>query len=132
MPKAEGENVQKSKNGAVELLRILAITMILFHHYQQLTGVYHTGGINFYNGRFPFQYIVELFFLLSGFLAWKYHNKILEGQSFAGYVKDRIGRLFPGMVIADVFCYALLYVYYRFCGSYWTYAIFLIFYSIYF
>ena len=119
MPNTDGKTKEKKRNGAVELLRILAITLILFHHFQQLTGVYHTGGINFYNGRFPFQYLVELFFLLSGYLAWKYHKKILQGQTFPGYLMERIRRLFPGMVIADLFCYALLYIYYRFCGSYW-------------
>lgn len=119
MPNTDGKTNQKSRNGAVELLRILAITLILFHHYQQLTGVYYTGGINFYNGRFPFQYLVELFFLLSGYLAWRYHKRILEGQSFGSYLKGRVWRLFPGMVMADLVCYVFLYLYYRYCGSYW-------------
>ncbi len=119
MPKAEGKNIQKSKNGAVELLRIVTITLILFHHYQQIYGIYHIGGINFYNGRFPFQYLVEMLFLLSGYLAWRYHKRICEGLSFGTYLKERVWRLFPGMVIADLACYALMYFYYRSFGSYW-------------
>ena len=108
-----------TKNGAVELLRILAITCILFHHYQQLSGVYFPGGINFYNGRFPFQYLVELFFLLSGFLAHRYERQIRDGLSFGTYLKGRIARLFPGMIAADLFCYAFLAFYFRQYGSYW-------------
>ena len=119
MPKAEGETAQKTKNGAVELLRILAITCILFHHYQQLTGVYYPEGLNFYNGRFPFQYLVELFFLLSGFLAARYIPQIVAGLRFVPFIAGRIRRLFPGMVLSVFVCYVLMYIYYRQYGNYW-------------
>ena len=119
MPKAEGETAQKTKNGAVELLRILAITCILFHHYQQLTGVYYPEGLNFYNGRFPFQYLVELFFLLSGFLAARYIPQIVAELRFGPFIVGRIRRLFPGMVLSVFVCYVLMYIYYRQYGNYW-------------
>ena len=120
MPEVAGKTADpKNRNGAVELLRILATFCIVFHHYQQLGGIYYTGGLNFYNGRFPFQYLVELFFLLSGYLAYHYQKKIECGQSFFSFIRGRIVRLFPGMILADLACYALMYFYYRHFGTYW-------------
>ena len=119
MPKDTAKNNKKQKNGAVELLRIIAITCILFHHYQQLAGVYYPGGLNFYNGRVPFQYLVELFFLLSGFLAARYIPQIVAGLRFLPFITGRIKRLFPGMVLSVFTCYVLMYVYYRQFGNYW-------------
>lgn len=57
---------------SLDVLRIIATILIIFHHYQQVTGAYFEGHINFSNGRFYFGYIVEFFFLLSGYFMYRY------------------------------------------------------------
>ena len=65
----------KRKNG-LDILRIIATVLIIFHHYQQAVGDFQGSRISFYSGRFYFGYIVELFFVMSGFLAFHYAEKI--------------------------------------------------------
>ena len=52
---------------SLDVLRIIATILIVFHHYGQVTGLYLEGHINYWNGRFYFGYVVEFFFLLSGY-----------------------------------------------------------------
>ncbi len=52
---------------SLDVLRIIATILIIFHHYGQVTGLYLEGHINYWNGRFYFGYVVEFFFLLSGY-----------------------------------------------------------------
>jgi len=54
---------------SLDFIKIVATFFILFHHYQQIMGVHFSNGINYYGGIFYFGYMVELFFLISGFLA---------------------------------------------------------------
>lgn len=51
----------------LDLLRAVAAILIVFHHYQQFFSV-SFGGINFYGGSFYWGYLVELFFMISGFV----------------------------------------------------------------
>ncbi|WP_026520203.1 acyltransferase family protein [Butyrivibrio sp. FCS006] len=53
--------------GNFDVIKIVAATSIVFHHYQQISDV-KFGGVEFYGGRFTFGYLVELFFIISGFL----------------------------------------------------------------
>lgn len=52
----------------LDLLKAVAVTLIVFHHYQQSFGVTFPG-LNFYGGKFYFGNLVEFFFLVSGFVA---------------------------------------------------------------
>lgn len=67
------------RNYSLDVLRIIATVLIVFHHYQQATGAFFEGCLNFFNGRFYFGYIVEFFFLLSGFFMVNYRNWIENG-----------------------------------------------------
>ena len=51
----------------LDVVKILASICIIFHHYQGEFGVQFSH-FNFHNGRFYFGYLVELFFIISGFL----------------------------------------------------------------
>lgn len=62
----------EERNFSLDFLKIVATIGIIFHHWQQVTGAYFENHINFYNGRFYWGYLVELFFVLSGFFCWKY------------------------------------------------------------
>ena len=55
------------RNDGLDIIKVIATIIIVFHHYQQVTGVIFDG-INFYGGKFPFGYVVELFFIISGYV----------------------------------------------------------------
>lgn len=50
-----------------DLLKIISATLIVFHHYQQLFSI-RFEHINFFGGFTSFGILVELFFMISGFL----------------------------------------------------------------
>lgn len=66
------------RNSAMDCLRILATVLIVFHHYQQFTGAQFTY-IDFWTGSFYFGWLVEFFFVMSGYFTDKYVLKIFEG-----------------------------------------------------
>ena len=51
----------------LDIIKMISSILIVFHHYQQLSGITFDG-INFYGGKFLFGYLVELFFMISGFV----------------------------------------------------------------
>ena len=92
---------------SLDFLKIAATILILFHHYQQTLGV-RFDGINFYGGDFYFGWVVEFFFLLSGFFMVKYVDMICSGTSFLDFFKKRFIRLFPMLAISSV-AYEIIY-----------------------
>lgn len=64
---------------SLDFLKIVATVIIICHHFQQLSGAFYPGYINFYNGKFYWGYMVELFFVLSGFFMYPYIEKIRGG-----------------------------------------------------
>ena len=87
---------QKSKsnrNYALDFLKIAATVFIVFHHYQQTTGAYYPGLINFYNGRLYWGYLVEFFFVVSGFVVASYSDRIVAGLRFREFYLKRYLRL---------------------------------------
>ena len=57
----------------LDVLKIVAITLIVFHHYQQVFEC-DLGALAFYGGEFYFGRLVELFFMVSGFLTLHTHE----------------------------------------------------------
>lgn len=92
---------------SLDALKCLATTLIVFHHYQQTFHDIPGRRIAFYGGSFFFGYLVELFFLISGFLIFKYEKRIQEGLSFRRFFFRRYLRLLPLMVLSTTF-YMLL------------------------
>lgn len=83
----------------LDILKILATTLIVFHHYQQVFKV-QFNGINFYDGAFNFAYLVELFFIISGFLSL-YTAKAGEDSFLC--LRHKWYRIWPMAAIACVF-----------------------------
>ena len=78
---------------SLDIVKIFACVCIVFHHYQQMSGVNYSV-FNFYGGVFPFERMVELFFLISGALVFisdcksneKYNiTKIKNNSAFLSY-----------------------------------------------
>ena len=90
---------------------------VLFHHYQQLTGTFFYRGINFYGGKFYFGYIVEVFFLMSGFFMVPYVAKIRDKMSFPAFFGKRLIRLLPSMIVATLAYDIALFFYVRLCNG---------------
>lgn len=57
----------KNEIYGLDYAKIIAASLIVCHHYQQVFGCTFDG-INFYGGKIVFGYFVELFFTISGFL----------------------------------------------------------------
>ena len=62
--------------GALDVLKSLVISVLACHHYQWLLRGDYRFRLNLYDGAFYVGPLVELFFLLSGFLALRYKKQI--------------------------------------------------------
>lgn len=98
--------MEKKRKGAIDLLRIVAATLIILHHYQQGTGIQFKY-VSFYGGKFNFGYIVELFFIISGLLTYKYISKITINTRLWEFFEGKVKRIVPLLVIS-VFVEAIL------------------------
>lgn len=99
----------------IDFLKVVATVLIIFHHYQQLVGVFFEGTLNFYNGKFYFGLLVELFFVLSGFVVVKYIEPIRKGMSFPVFWGKRYFRLVPMTALAAV-VYSILGYFFCYVG----------------
>lgn len=109
--------MEKARNNSLDFLKIIATILIVFHHYQQALNVEFTQ-INFFGGKFYFGYLVELFFLISGFLMFNYIEKIKQDLTFKEFFLKRIIRLMPLIVLATISYEILLYIYPKVFGDY--------------
>ena len=81
----------------LDIIKILATFGILFHHYQQFFKL-EFSGINFYGGSFSFGYLVELFFMISGFLV-AYTD---DGTSYIYSFLKKYLRFLPSVLLAGI------------------------------
>lgn len=109
--------MEKNRSYSLDFLKIIATILIVFHHYQQILNI-EFKGINFYGGKFYFGYLVEFFFLVSGFLMFNYIEKIKVGLTFKDFFIRRIIRLMPLIIIAAISYEILLYIYPKVFGDY--------------
>lgn len=77
---------------------------IVLHHYQQVFDVKFDGMLNFFGGGIPFGYLVELFFMISGFLAVKTYKDKGIGCNIA----SKWLRFYPYAVVATLYTAVLL------------------------
>ncbi len=112
--------MKRNRVYSLDVLRIVATTFILLHHFQQLTGAFYEGMVNFYAGRFVFARMNEFFFILSGYLAqapeW---GKEGEQQSFRRYITPKLIRLLPLLAISALVYEVLYYLYICFGRDTW-------------
>lgn len=94
----------------LDLIRVICAILLIFHHYQGLSGAVFTS-INFYaNGRWGYGYITEMFFSISGFLtAFKDDGK---ENNFRKYYKHKFWRIFPLTLISNIIYLLAVCLYY--------------------
>lgn len=94
---------ETKRNHALDFVKVLATTFILFHHYQQISGVQYTNHPNFYKS-YPFNWawMVEVFFVLSGFFTFSKSTSV--SSTFGSYLSGKLKRLLP-VVACSVIVY---------------------------
>lgn len=93
---------------SLDILRFIGTIFIIFHHYQQIVGMFWEKGLNFYNGTFSFGIVVEFFFILSGFFAYRYVEA--DDLAFSSFYISKMKRLLPLVLISSVVYEVLLYI----------------------
>lgn len=107
----------KNRVYSFDVVRIIAATTIVVYHYHQVLG---NSFLAFMNAEFNFAWIVELFFMMSGFLAYKMSLQIAEGKLDAyDFLKKKYKRLLPMAAISCVVYTALCYIYRSFDFKGW-------------
>lgn len=100
----------KKKNiDSLDLLKSIASFLIVIYHYQQVFKV-KFNGINFYSRKLILGYLVELFFMISGYLTI-YTSKNILATSFSQVLKGygtelihKLKRIYPMTMITTAFC----------------------------
>lgn len=101
----------------LDLVKAVAILAIAAHHFQQDFGA-HYAYLNFYDGRLYVGYVVELFFMISGFVLVLSERR----RSQTAVVKPflhRLKRLWPMAAVSVLVAAALWPVYHHFAGIWW-------------
>lgn len=92
-----------NRNYSLDFLKILAAIGIVFHHFQATTHARYDNFINFHGGWFDWGYLVELFFVLSGYFMYRYISVIQTGDiTLLEWWKKRALRLLPMAAITVV------------------------------
>ena len=110
-----------SRNGAFDFLKFAASVILVLHHYQQVNNVFIDNGINFYSGHFYWGFLVDLFFLISGFFLFSSVGKITEGSlKFKDYYLHKCIRLLPLVSLAGIIYFLVNnYLYCNVMGGYY-------------
>lgn len=121
------QNMKKESNSdrnyALDFIKIIATILIVFHHYQQVTGTTYATGINYYNGWFYFGRLVELFFLISGYLMFRYTDAILSDKiTLKDWYIKRTVRLLPMVTVSVVAHQIILHIHKALCPGGFCYS----------
>lgn len=107
------------RNYALDFLKCIATIAIVFHHYQQETGAMFR--FNFCGGWFYWGYVVELFFLISGYVICRYVTVIYQGKmSLKQWTLKRTLRCIPMMAAGALAYEIFLYINNNVCGLSWS------------
>ena len=99
------------RNYSFDFLKILAATGIVFHHFQATTGARYNNFINFSGTWFNWGYLVELFFILSGYFMFHHISTIQDGKvTLLEWWKKRAVRLLPMSAITVVVFEIILFI----------------------
>lgn len=109
----KGDDVTGKRVYSLDVLRLIGTVLIILHHYQQITDSYFTG----YAAVRRLSIVVEFFFVLSGFLAYKYAegNKL----NFRKFLVGKWIRLIPMVILTSIAYEILLYFYNIICRTEW-------------
>ena len=92
----------KGKIYGFDYLKILASSLLVLHHYQQVFNCSFSG-INFFGGKIFFGYLVELFFTISGFLTLYSDKKCFR----RGRLLHKFLRVYPMVFVSILICLLL-------------------------
>lgn len=111
---------QPDRSYALDVIKISATIFILFHHYQQVGQVIFDRHINFFSETgFSWSLMVELFFIISGFVMHHYCDGRLQATAFPSFMAKRMLRLLPPVFISAFVYFALNFLYQRLYGHGW-------------
>lgn len=96
----------------LDAIKLICTVLILFHHYMQVFP-FETNGIKFFGGKFYFGFLVELFFILSGYFMGNKLEKAFS-QGFCNFFMSKLIRLFPMCIISTVCYIGLRFIYVAF------------------
>ncbi len=102
---------EKNRNYAIDFIKIICTILILFHHFQMITGLRFDNSINFYGGKIYFGFLVEMFFIISGLFMFRDEKKIEEKTKYIDYIKVKAKRLLPLVCISAIVFTGLLIYY---------------------
>lgn len=111
---------------SLDVLKFLAIVIILCHHFQQVLGLRFSTGINWYNGTFYWGYLVELFFILSGLFTYRYVARIDADSRLSDFFLKKYLRFLLLLALAGAFYLLVNFAYRHYFGlgdfpfSLWT------------
>lgn len=120
--------MDNARNRTFDMAKVLATIFILFHHYQMVALMITSKtfpGVPFYDGGyrsgdFSWGYMVELFFLISGYFTLPYIRKISEGMTFYRFYTHRVARILPVVAVSNAFFAAVLLLYDKVYGwAFW-------------
>lgn len=97
----------KKRDHALDFLKIIATVAIFLHHYE--LGFDTHFRVSFGFGRFYYGWASELFFIISGFLAYSGIEKIRNGLSFDRYFFQKYRRIAP-LAAISTFAYSVMYL----------------------
>lgn len=93
--------MEKSRNQMFDILKFMCSLLIVYHHLQMEIGG-ELKYVNFSGGAFYFGFLVELYFIISGFLMYQYIKRIQDGLSFKDFFKRRFFRYTPIVTISVI------------------------------
>ena len=101
--------MNRSREASLDLLKFLATCVIIMHHFQQIADVFYEGHLNFFYGNFYWGFLVELFFIISGYFTYSY--AISEKKTtFASFYWKKHRRFLPLLILTGLVGIAVKWV----------------------
>ena len=95
-------NKDKIRNQMFDLLKFLSAILLILHHFQMEMGGTKLKYVNFFDGAFYVGFLVELYFIISGFLMYQYIIKIQNGLTFSKFFIRRFMRYTPLVILSVI------------------------------
>lgn len=93
---------ERPREYSFDVLKFATIAIIVLHHYQQITGAHFRTGINWYHGDFYWGFLVELFFIVSGYFCLGAIGRIRSGKTFREFFAAKYLRFLPMLALCGV------------------------------
>ncbi|MCR5575389.1 MAG: acyltransferase [Oscillospiraceae bacterium] len=94
--------MENKREYALDTIRIVISVIVVFAHFQLCLGADYRVDFVSDIGTFSYSYLMELFFMLSGFFTARYVRRIRNGLSFRSFFLRRYLRLLPLMALSSV------------------------------